>query len=200
MTPAVGLQACCDDKTYASGASCVILLTHGWSCLKLGRIIVAMPFPYSMRSLQMERYRLALIGLIASMVLLLAWMAWFFTGRLTLYETGRMVHLTRQGAILAQFPQAARLRIQRGQTARLRLVNAAGDATFSLPAVVSQVIEIDEHLPIGVELHIRPDPPALRALRNGAAGAVAIAVDRATPAALLARAAQRRRARRLVEP
>ena len=47
-----------------------------------------------MRSLQADKARLSLLGLMAAGVLLIAWMAWFFLARMTVYETGQLIRQT----------------------------------------------------------------------------------------------------------
>ena len=50
------------------------------------------PFTRSLRSLRMDRFRLSLVGLVTSILLLAAWMVWFFLARISLYEISQDIN------------------------------------------------------------------------------------------------------------
>lgn len=145
-----------------------------------------MPFSRSMRALHADASRLPLVGLIVAMVLLLAWMAWFFLARMTLYETGQIVRTTREGTMVASFSLETVGRIRRGQRAFLSL-QSAGQARAPLPAIVSDITEPTHEGQVWVELYPQADLAALHARQEGVAGSVTIAVAHASPATLLLR-------------
>ena len=107
------------------------------------------PFTRSMRSLRLDRFTLSLIGLIASVTLLSAWIIWFFLARISMYEISTDLQITKNGEIEANYPVKAKERIQAGQMALLHVEqkipvegntqNGGTEKTTSIKAMVMKV-------------------------------------------------------------
>ena len=145
---------------------------------------MTLSFSRSLRSLQNDSYGLSLVGLAVGILLLVAWSAWFFLAKVTLYETSREFDVRRDGALMVTFEPEALARLQPGQTARLRLANTTGQTAGTLLALVMDT-------PSGgsgnsqVELYVYSPEP----LQPGLTGQVQVEVDYVSPAVLALRSA-----------
>ena len=145
---------------------------------------MSLSFSRSLRSLQNDSYGLSLVGLAVGILLLVAWSAWFFLAKVTLYETSREFDVRRDGALMVTFEPEALARLQPGQTARLRLANTTGQTAGTLLALVMDT-------PSGgsgnsqVELYVYSPEP----LQPGLTGQVQVEVDYVSPAVLALRSA-----------
>jgi hypothetical protein len=143
---------------------------------------VSIQFSRSLRSLHIDSYRSAQIGLVIASVVLLALIIWFFSATVTLYQSASEVAISEDGKILAQFSPESINRVHLGQRAILRLSQGADQPVLTLPAYVFdktndqvEIILLEDQLPAGWE---------------GEAGSsqLQVAVDHLTPAALVLRA------------
>lgn len=91
--------------------------------------------------------------------------------------------------VVAQFPVAAVGRIRAGQTARLRLDGFPWTQYGTLAATVTGVGNEAADGLIRVELRVEPPPTSRIPLQHGQTGAVEVAVEQASPAVLVLRAA-----------
>ena len=149
---------------------------------------MSIPFSRSMRSLKADSFRPALVGLLLAMALLIAWAAWFFLARITLYETGQIVLTTKGGIVVADFSPEAPGRIQRGQPALLRLDGVIGDQAGAPPAIVTNVTNQAQEGRVWVEL-VAPVSAAFPVpLQDGLTGRVEIEVEHISPATFVMRA------------
>ena len=82
---------------------------------------MAIPFSRSLRSIQMDSMRLSLSGLIITILLLSAWLGWFFLASISINEISKDVTVDVKGEIRAKFPKAAVERIESGQNASIRI-------------------------------------------------------------------------------
>ena len=62
------------------------------------RILLTLPnmptsFSRSLRSLEADRFRWSLVGIVVGIVLLATWIAWFFLARVALYEVSDQARL-----------------------------------------------------------------------------------------------------------
>lgn len=142
-----------------------------------------------MRSLYVDGSGSSLAWLIVAIVLLVAWAAWLFLARMTLYETGQIVRTTKEGTVVANFPLAAADRIRRGQSAILRPQGIMSEASAPLAAIVTNVTESPREERLWVELYPRTRTVVFRPQQREVTGPVAIEVAHVSPAALLIRAA-----------
>ena len=157
---------------------------------------MALPFSQSMRALQADRAVSTMVGLAIGLPLLVLWGIWFFWAPITRYETGRVIGLTRDGRVVAEFSTQATDAIRQGQPAYIRLhvpstINATAGtgsvaaAIESVPAIVANVL--GRSAPDRVQISFTPQiyTPALE---PALAGEVAVEVERVSPATLVARA------------
>jgi hypothetical protein len=82
---------------------------------------MAIAFSRSIRSLKMDSFRFSVFGLALAAVLLVAWMAWFFLARISLYEMSKDAKLGEDGSISVKFPAERMEMIQAGQTANIQI-------------------------------------------------------------------------------
>jgi hypothetical protein len=124
-----------------------------------------------------------------AIVLLIAWAGWFFLTRITFYETGQILSVTRTGVVVADFPSEAQGRIQRGQSALLRFDDATEDQGEVIPSVVTDVTYQPQQERVQVELYILGDAIATASLQEDSTGQVEVKVEHVSPATLVMRAA-----------
>ena len=146
---------------------------------------MSIAFSRSMRSLQADSFRTALVALLVAMVFLIAWTAWFFLARITLYETSQAVSMTKRGMVVADFPPETLGRIQPGQPALLRFGGAARDQTGTIPAIVMNVIDQTPEGRVRVELVALG---VVAPYQDGLPSQVEIEVEHISPATLVMRA------------
>jgi len=149
---------------------------------------MSIAFSRSMRSLKADSFRPALVGLLVAMALLTAWIAWFFLARITLYETGQIVHTTKGGIVVAEFPSETLGRIQYGQPALLRLDGTIGDQARTIPAIVTNVASQSQEGCVEVKLFAPVNATAPVPLQDGLTGQVEIEVEHVSPATFVMRA------------
>ena len=171
---------------------------------------MANPFSQTMRSLHTDNFRVSLIGLITAIALGAVWGYWFFTAKVTFYETSKSVHVTNNEAIVTEFPSdrgavtqrtfsirrrvvvvrfspEAMETIRRDQTAFLRLDGKIGKQVGAIPARVTDIT----YLPQGggrVELLAEVKADAPNPFEEGVGGEAKIEVEYVTPVLLVLRA------------
>jgi hypothetical protein len=171
------------------------------------RHFVSIHFSRSTRSLHADGFRTTLVVLILAILLLMVWAVWFFLTKTTLYETGNVVSVEKDGTIIADFSPEAFGRIQAGQLAILHINQTSNDRAGSLPAVVTDVPHIPPQEQFRVTLYPRPRrgaesasgerrqlmspirtySDALVALEDDSAVQVEVEVERVSPAVLAMR-------------
>jgi len=85
---------------------------------------MAIPFSRSIRSMNHDRYLPGLIGIFGIGIILILWIAWFFGGHLSVYETSSDIQTRDDGMLLVKFPETALQRLAPGQQVELNLTNA----------------------------------------------------------------------------
>lgn len=139
-----------------------------------------------MRSLQVDRGRRSLIGLIIAAVLLILWVMWLFLAHITMYTTGQITEIERDGTVLASFPGKEADRLQVGQRA---LLNPSGELAKTVSAIPAEVLDVSPQPgqnQVRVELYPLNEDPALFQA-NGFTGQVDVEVEQVSPAMLVAR-------------
>ena len=157
---------------------------------------MSIPFSRTTRSLHAGSFRRSLFGLIGAVVLLIMWAAWFFLVPITVYETGHIVSTTAEGIVIADFPIDASGRIQRGQSAVIRLEEVPNNQVRTLLATVVNVSNQPQEDKIQVELYLQPNATARRVLGTvsqdfaslNLTGQVEVEVEHVSPAMLVMRA------------
>jgi hypothetical protein len=97
---------------------------------------LSLPFSRSMQSLSSDRYRLARIGLILSILLVIGMLAWFFLARLSIYEQSSSLEFTQDNRLLAEFPKEVDGLIRPGQPGFLRLPSQSGEQPSTIDVMV----------------------------------------------------------------
>lgn len=145
---------------------------------------MSLSFSRSLRSLQQDSFGPALAALIVTSLLLIAWSAWFFLAKVTLYETSREFSIQRDGSLLVNFSPEALTRLRPGQAATLRLANGTTSEGQIFSALVMDTPEASD--PNGqVEVYVYSP----ESLQPGLAGQVQVEVEHVSPAVLVLRSA-----------
>jgi hypothetical protein len=97
---------------------------------------MSIPFSRSTRSLALDSFRPALIGLALAILTLLALITWFFLARVTLYQSSASASLKQDGQIIAAFPADTFSQLKPGQSAILRIGQSGDQRQVSIPAAV----------------------------------------------------------------
>lgn len=143
---------------------------------------MALSFPRSLRALQNDGFRPSLIVLIITILLLIAWGAWFFLAQVTIYEASRDFQVGANRTLLVTYAPSALARIRASQKALVRLDVGVGEPPMSYPALVMNTPESnapDQRVEIYV---LAPEP-----LPMGLVGTVQVEVDHVSPAMLIMR-------------
>jgi hypothetical protein len=149
---------------------------------------MAIPFSRSMRSLKADRFRTSLVGLSVGMLVLAAWLGWFFFARITLYETSPNATLSTSGEIAADFAPTALGRVTAGKAAIMRLNTGPGGSPQTIPAIVMEVKDESKQGRVRVELYALEPPQEVAAGQATLTGQVDVEVERISPAVLVLRA------------
>jgi hypothetical protein len=149
---------------------------------------MATPFARSVRSIQSDSFRSSLIGLSLAMVLMAAWMGWFFLARVTLYEHTDRVRITGREAAIATFPAGVEGRIKPGQLASLVFQVRGEDEPRTISAIVTDVDSQSERSQVRVTLFLLWDTRAALEQQDIVRATCEIEVEYASPATLVMRA------------
>jgi hypothetical protein len=172
---------------------------------------VASPLSRTIRSVALDHFYLSVAGLVIAIVFAIIWGKWFFTAKVTFYESTQHVYVTgdetivsefpqeakggtqravsvRTRRIIAEFPPEARERIQIGQPAFLALNTSVGKQTGPLEAVVVAVVDDDKKRVLRVEITAMLDAERPNPFEEGAPGEVRVESQYITPVALVMRA------------
>ena len=145
------------------------------------------PFANTLRSLNADRFRAALIGLGIALVLLIAWGSWFLLARMTIYEVSASAEVASDGFVIADFPAARSGRIRRGQAAWLYPVLDGAKQPGSVPAVVIDITRSSSAEPARVKLFPVHDRDLRETLPAGQKVRVEIEVESVSPAVMVLR-------------
>ena len=100
---------------------------------------MAIPFSRSTRSMNHDRFLPNLVGILLICLVLILWMAWFFTGQLAVYATTINYTVREDGMLLGNFPPASLAQISPGQPAELILPPQNGKSSDPIQAEVMNV-------------------------------------------------------------
>lgn len=142
-------------------------------------------FPHSTRTLAADRYGRVNWILWVAIGFLVAWLAWFFLARVSLYEASTEARLISDRQIVAYFPPAALVRIRPGQAAQLRLDDFLWTEYGTVAATVVRMDDAISDGRVMIELEIPADIETAIPLQAGLAGRVEVESGRVTPAGLL---------------
>jgi hypothetical protein len=137
-----------------------------------------------MRSLKLDSFRVARIGLFLAILNMTALIVWFFFARVTLYETSSTINITPEGHIIASFPPEIRARINPGQPAVLRLQTGSEGPPLVIPTVVYSTDLAEDQ----VELLIIAPEFSAADLPESISGRIEVEAEYVTPAQLVLRA------------
>ena len=146
-------------------------------------------FSRTTRSLAADRSRRSTLGLLLAVALLVAWVAWLFLARITIYEVSTAARLAADRRLVADFPPSALGHVRPGQPAQLRLDSFPWTQYGVVPATVMDVARANGSGRVQVVLAVRPDAPAGIPLQPGLTGTVEVATGRSSPVELILRAA-----------
>ncbi len=149
---------------------------------------MSIPFSRSMRSLETDSSRSAVLGLLLVALLLIVWMAWLFLARITLYEVSATAHLVDDSRFVANFSPAVLTSIQPGQHAQLRLDDFPWAQYGIVPATVENIADQIQDGQVQVKFLLLPNPTSSIPFQAGLTGTVEVEVDHVSPAALVLRA------------
>lgn len=161
-----------------------------------------MPFTQSLNSLNADKGRFSFIAIVIALIILVAWLLWFFLAPIPVYETGTVVGTQRDGNLIAHFPARTLAQLRPGQVGYIQVgdqteARVAGQQT----ATVSQVLATVRDGQIEVILHptyqeggighsvfngARESDAAADALADGTVE-ITVAVDQISPAILVLR-------------
>ncbi len=172
---------------------------------------MASPFSRTIRSVASDHFYVSLAGLTIAIILAIMWGQWFFTAKITFYETSQHITVTHDERIVTQFPQDARggtqravsvrarrivaefppetkERIHAGQTAFLVLNTSVGKQTGALTTVVDNVVVDGKTNTLRVELTATLNAERPNPFEEGASGEVRVESRYVTPAELVMQA------------
>jgi len=131
-------------------------------------------FARTLRALDADDFRASKLGLLAALVLLIAWSWWMLAARVPQYETTTNVRI-ESGRALAFFPPDVLNRIQPGEPARVR---------FDTAVFQSRVQRVTaDH----AELDLAPNPQPPIPASSSASAEVEVEVSRVSPASIALR-------------
>ena len=145
---------------------------------------MSLPFSRSIRSLNIDSYRVARIGMVLALVIMIALLAWFFLAKVTLYEVSSDLTFTKDGNVLAYFPSESLKRINPGQPVILRVYSDPDQAALTLPGMVINTEEGGEQ----VEIVVISDDALSLPLQEDLTGQAQVEIEYVTPATLVRRA------------
>lgn len=145
------------------------------------------PFSRSLRSLERDTFRPSLLGMLAFVLFLAAWLGWFFLADVGLYEASTDARLTSSTRGIAEFPRTSLGRVYAGQAAQFRLDSFPWTQYGAVAATVADVTHIDDT--VQVTLSLEPDTAPSIPLQSGLTGSAEIQVERLSPATLVLRIA-----------
>ena len=162
-------------------------------------------FPRSIRALEADRFRSSALGMLACLLILAVWLAWFFLARVTEYKVAGTAHLEQRPCVIgcgpglpssvqavAEFPASIALaHIRPGQLAYLHLDGLPRALFSGIRAQVASVATEVKDGKIRVEFTTEPDGDLGLALRPNLTATVEVEVDRVSPAVLVLRKARR---------
>ena len=145
---------------------------------------MAIPFSRSIRSVQADRGKITLLGILFSSLLLITWLFWFLTSKIEVKQMTTDVVPHKQGDVFAFYPRQNALKIRIGQEARYSLLNTQEEIAPFIPAQVMDIISDRKSGKIKVKLS---QEPGFYSFQVGPETPieVSIVVEKVSPAILL---------------
>lgn len=137
-----------------------------------------------MRSLKVDSYRASLVGILLASAIMLALVVWFFSARITLFESSNSVSMTEDGHLMVRFPAESMTRLRQGQPAVLRVTAGSDQTVTPLPAMVFTIQPGSNDVEIILTTNEIPE----NLLAQGFKGQVQVEAEYVTPAVLVMRA------------
>lgn len=144
---------------------------------------MSLTFSRSMRSLQLDSFRAARIGLALAAINMLVLTAWFFLAKVTLYEASATLAWGDEGMVAATFSKEALARLRQGQPAIIRLDPGPDQPSLALPATLYRLPETGEQVLFYITDNALPEDQRPEKLT----GQVEVEVEYVTPAELVLR-------------
>jgi hypothetical protein len=138
-------------------------------------------FARSSRMLAADRYGRINWALLVAAGFVIAWLAWFFLARVSLYEVSRQAQLQDSSQIVAYFPPAALTHIRPGQPAQLRLDDFLWTEYGTVAATVVRVDDEISNGQVEVALTIPAGTATTIPLQRGLAGQVEVETGQIAP-------------------
>ena len=144
---------------------------------------MAIAFSRSLRSLQADRWRGTVVALLVAIVLLAAWLGWFFFASIAFGERGRVLTIDDNGFLIAEFPNTSLTKLKRGQAASILPDNSSATPSSPIPAIITDVAA-DDLAPGQIRLAFSSRQGQLH---NPSQAQVEVILDRLSPAQLVLR-------------
>ncbi len=144
---------------------------------------MSLTFSRSTRSLGIDSFRASRFGLLLAIGLMVAFLAWFFLARVTLYEVSSTMRLLEDGMLQVTFAQEALGRLRQGQPAMVRLYPGPDQPVISLPAMVYEIPTEGED----VKFYLMTSELSPGGLQGKLNGQVEVEVEHLSPAELVLR-------------
>ncbi len=142
-----------------------------------------------MRSLNADSFRPSLLKMVAAVLLLGMWLAWFIFARVTLYETSTDIRILETDGVAAYFPAEKAQQLRGGQLALMRLDDVGSGRPQTIPAIIMKVERFPETNQVRVDLFPLWDDTLGDVLGQNLPVQVNVEVERVSPALLALRAA-----------
>jgi multidrug resistance efflux pump len=150
------------------------------------KIAMSIDFSRTIRSLNTDSFRVPTLVLICAVLVMVAWLAWFFLAHISLYEVSTSARVTEQQLVEAKFAPEVSGHIQPGQSAQIQLDGFPSIPYGTIPATVLNVNRESDDGQVRVEFTLQSESVSL--LQSGLPGTVRVEVARVTPAVLVLRA------------
>ncbi len=119
---------------------------------------MSLAFSRSLRSLETDSYRNALLGLLLLMPLFFAWLVWLFIGEIALHQVSNQLVFTREGLIAVTF-EAGLPPLVAGSPAQLTVIDESGETKRTFPAHVHRFVTNGDGSTVA-HLYVDDDLPA----------------------------------------
>lgn len=139
---------------------------------------MAIPFSRSLRSMTHDSYLPGLAGIIGISLILILWIAWFFGGQMSVYETSTDFQLRDDGMLIVKFPDSAVGSMQAGQQVEIRITNGDAGSPIELPG---ELMKLPPYPGDPVEIYPLGNFPREGALK----GEVKVLVGKVSPAQMV---------------
>ena len=145
---------------------------------------MSLPFSRSIRSLNIDSYRVSLIGMALGVIIMASLLLWFFLVKVTIYEFSTEINFTGSNTVTAKFPKDDLKKITSGQPAIIQIDASPNQPSITMTGMVIGTNSSQET----AELVILSEEIQQIQLDDEITGQVQIEVEYITPAVLVRRA------------